>query len=449
MIGGTGSGCGKTTVTCALLQALVNRKMNVLACKCGPDYIDPMFYRRIIGADSCNLDSFFCGRDTLNFLLSRKSDITVIEGVMGFYDGLCGKGSSHEVSLETDTPVIIVIGAKGMSDSLGAVMKGFLTYKEPNNIIGFIFDRLPESQIEKARELCREMNVKYFGRLASDESICIESRHLGLVTPDETENIKGKIHRLGENGENDLLIDEIISAAECSEPKYEISPVPDFKADVRIALSRDEAFCFYYPENVSLLEKLGAEIVPFSPLSDKALPENVQGLILCGGYPELYMKRLSENTSMLESVKLAIETGMPCIAECGGFMYLHERVQDINGGYYKGAGVIKGEAYKTDKLQRFGYITLTAERDNVLCGEGESFPAHEFHKWDSTACGEDYIAQKPYKNISYKCIHGEENIYAGFPHLYFYAYPQMAKNFLAAARRQACIGTDLLKYLSQ
>ncbi len=435
MIGGTGSGCGKTTVTCALLQAFVNRKMNVCAYKCGPDYIDPMFYSRITGNESRNLDSFFCDDDTLNRLLDRESDISVIEGVMGFYDGLCSKGSSHEVSLKTNTPVIIVIGAKGMGESLGAVMKGFLTYRKPNNIIGFIFDRLPEGMISAAEELCRSMNVKYFGRIAEDKEAYIPSRSLGLVTPDEDRDIHEKMKRLGENAERNLLTDDIISAAQCSAPRYEKSIIPKFKTNVRIALSRDEAFCFYYPENIRLLESMGAHIIPFSPLYDKRLPENIGGIILCGGYPELYIKRLSDNTEMLCSIKNALKTDMPCIAECGGFMYLHDGIRDTDGALYSGVGAISAEAYKTDKLRRFGYVRLTAEKDNMLCRKGEGFAAHEFHRWESTDCGGTFTAVKPFKDISYKCVHGGENLYAGFPHLYLCGYPGIAVNFLKACEK--------------
>ena len=179
LIGGTHSGCGKTTVTCAILQALCHRGLSVASFKCGPDYIDPMFHQTIIGTDSYNLDSFFCNDDTLRSLLrenSQSAELSVIEGVMGFYDGANGKGSAYSVSQITDTPSIIVIDCKGMQDSIGAVMQGFLSYQQPNQIAGFLFNRLPESLVPFVKNLCEKLNTRYFGCLPRT-SITIESRH--------------------------------------------------------------------------------------------------------------------------------------------------------------------------------------------------------------------------------------------------------------------------------
>jgi cobyrinic acid a,c-diamide synthase len=430
MIAGTHSGSGKTTVTCAVLQALVNRKMNVTSFKCGPDYIDPMFHSKIIGAKSRNLDSFFCDTNTVNYLLHKNSgDISVIEGVMGFYDGVGKSASSHTLSIDTKTPVILVIDCKGISLSMGAVMKGFLTFEQHNNIVGFIFNRLHESLIETAKNLCSEMNVKYFGRMPYCRDCSVESRHLGLVTANEISDLKEKMNRLGELAEENLLIDELISYAEKAEDT-------DFKevafkavSDVRIAVAYDNAFCFYYEDNLDLLRELGCEIVKFSPLSDSHLPDNISGLIIGGGYPELYADKLSENKSLLSEIREKISGGMPTIAECGGFMYLHKELENADGKSFGGVGVIGGNAYKTSKLQRFGYVCLTAENDNLLCGKGEKTLAHEFHYWDSTACGNGFSARKTSNGFTYECCHSGENIYAGFPHLYFYANPEIAVNF--------------------
>ena len=435
MIAGTGSGCGKTTVTCAVLQALIDRGIRAASFKCGPDYIDPMFHRKVIGADSYNLDSYFCDDNTLIYLLdSGAGEISVIEGVMGFYDGLIGKGSSHEISQITDTPVIIVINARGMSESLGAVIKGFLTYKMPNNIKGFIFNRLAESRVDFAIKLCEELGTEYLGRFPADNDFTIESRHLGLVTAGEIDDLKGKLARLAQAAEKFIRLDRIIELSD-SPPLMFSEPNFGKEHKVRIGLSADEAFCFFYPENGDILKKMGAEIVPFSPLRDERLPENISGLILCGGYPELYGEMLSENASMRESVKNAIDIGLPCIAECGGFMYLHDEFQGMDGKYYRGAGVIKGRAYKTTKLANFGYSELTARDDNLLCKKGECFPVHEFHYFDSTDCGNDFISRKKGKAAEHECVHGNRSLWAGFPHLYFYSKPRIAENFLIACER--------------
>lgn len=433
IIGGTNSGCGKTTVTCAILQALVNRKMKVTSFKCGPDYIDPMFHEKIIGTSAYNLDSFFCNDDTLKYLLcenGRDADNSVIEGVMGFYDGANGRGSAYSVSQITDTPAVIVIDCKGMSDSIGAVMKGFLEYKKPNNILGFIFNRLPQKLAGFAENLCRELGTEYFGFIPVND-FTFESRHLGLIIADEISDIKDKIHHLGELAEKNILLDKLIMMSDKSFPEF-VCPRFEKKLFGRkpvIAVAKDSAFGFIYSDNISVLQKLGCDIVFFSPLNDKAVPENADGLILYGGYPELYAEKLSENTEMLADIRNRINSGMPVIAECGGFMYLHDIMEDNDGREHKMAGVFDGKAYKTSKLRRFGYIKMTAERDNMLCKKGDTFPAHEFHYWDSTLCGEDFTAEKS-DGLSWKCAYANENMYAGFPHLYFYSDIKIAENFV-------------------
>ena len=435
MIAGTGSGCGKTTVVCALLQALVDRKIKTASFKCGPDYIDPMFHRKVIGAESYNLDSFFCDENTLRYLLKKGSrEMSVIEGVMGFYDGLNGRGSSYEVSRITNTPVVIVINARGMSESIGAIIKGFLEYRQPNNIVGFIFNRLAESRVLFVKKLCDELGTEFLGYLPADSEFVVESRHLGLVTADEITDMKMRLEKLAAAAEKYICLHRICELSESPELSY-IPPVFEKNHRVKVALSRDEAFCFFYPENVQILEAMGAEVIPFSPLRDKRLPENIDGIILCGGYPELYADMISGNSAMLTSVKNAVESGIPCIGECGGFMYLHDEFEDIVGVAHKGAGVIHGKAFKTPRLKNFGYSIITAERDNLLCGRGDSFPVHEFHYFDSTCCGNDFTAVKPGKDESRKCVNADMKLWTGFPHLYFYSRPELAENFLAACER--------------
>lgn len=431
IIGGTHSGCGKTTVTCAVLQALCNRGLRVASFKCGPDYIDPMFHKKIIGANAHNLDSFFCDDNTLKFLLtenSRNTDISVIEGVMGFYDGANGRGSAASVSEITDTKAVIVIDCKGQSQSIGAVMKGFLTYRK-NNIIGFIFNRLPEKLVPMVRELCEEQSTQYLGFMPTNK-INVESRHLGLVTADEIDDIKEKIQALADLAEKHILLDRIIEISESEELVFTPPEIKkySFKRPPVIAVARDKAFCFLYADNVRLLKKMGCEIRYFSPLTDSEIPE-ADGLILCGGYPELYAEQLSENKSMLFDVKRKISSGMPTIAECGGFMYLHNELEDKSGKVFTMAGVIDGKVFKTERLQRFGYVTMTAKKKNLLCGKRVSFPAHEFHYWDSTDCGSDFTARKV-DGREWKCVYGNESLYAGFPHLYFYSDIKMAENFV-------------------
>lgn len=439
MIAGTNSGCGKTTVTCAILQALVNRKVNITSFKCGPDYIDPMFHSRIIGAKSRNIDSWFCDSKTINYLLEKNAgEISVIESVMGFYDGVRGKSSSWGIACDTKTPVIMVVDCKGMSSSVGAVMKGFLTFRNPNNICGFVFNRLPETLVPEIKSLCDELGTEYLGRLPFDRSCSFESRHLGLVTADEIEDIKSKLNTLAGYAEKYIDIDRLTELAEITEKPDSLRPViADLcsKNPVRIAVAADSAFCFIYEDNLDVLRETGCETVRFSPLNDSRLPEGISGIILCGGYPELYLDRLSANKEMLAQIKNAIENNMPVIAECGGFMYLHKQIKDESGVMHEMVGAIDGTTYKTEKLQRFGYTFLTAENDNMLCRKGEEIKTHEFHYWDSTSCGNDFTARKASNGEEYRAVHADMHSYMGFPHLYFYSDVKIAENFVIACMK--------------
>lgn len=435
MIAGTHSGCGKTTVTCGLLKVLKETGYKVSAFKCGPDYIDPMFHSKIIKVKSRNLDGFFTDKNTMNYLLyvnSHDSDISVIEGVMGFYDGYGGKASAYDVSNDTGTPVIIVIDCSGMSGSVGAVINGYLNYKKPNNVVGFIFNRMPISLEDDIKKLCSQMGTEYFGYIPKNNDFHIGSRHLGLITADEIKNLNEKLKMLSDQINKTVLIDKIIEIAGKAEiVNYEIPKIPKLNdgKNARIAVAYDRAFCFYYEDNLDLLRKMGGEIIFFSPLEDSKLPDNIDGLILGGGYPELYADKLSENKEMLESVRSAANSKIPIIAECGGYMYLHKSVKFQNGKEYRMAGVIDGITFETSKLQRFGYAELTADRDNLLCKKGEIVRSHEFHYWDSSFCGDCFTARK-LNGKQWKCGYSTENIIAGFPHFYFYNKPSMAESFL-------------------
>lgn len=451
LIAGTNSGCGKTTITCAILQALVNRGLIVSSFKCGPDYIDPMFHSTVIGTKAYNLDAYFCGKETLNFLLQKhavQSDIAVLEGVMGYYDGVRKAASSYQVAVDTGTPVVLVIDCRGMSRSIGAVLKGYLDFCKPSGIAGVIFNRLPHSLTALARAFCEEYGVSYLGYFPTCGQLQIKSRHLGLVTAAEITDLKEKLQKLAAEAEAHLKLDVLLALAQrASRINTAVSELPcqQYASSgnaLRIAVARDQAFCFYYEDNLELLQELGAQLIFFSPLTDAHLPEDIHGLLLCGGYPELYLKRLSENKSMLADIKEKICGGLPTIAECGGFMYLHTYILDTekkeepdlqqkndDAGFMM-TGVIDGEVYKTEHLQRFGYVELTAQTDNLLCRQGETMKAHEFHYWESTSCGADFTAKKASSGLTYPCIHAGKTLYAGFPHLYFYSNPGIAVNFV-------------------
>lgn len=431
ILAGTNSGCGKTTVVCALLQALVNRGLKTGAFKCGPDYIDPMFHSRIIGAKSANLDLHFFSPNTLRYLLAKNGadrDISVIEGVMGYYDGAgltSTKGSTYEVAQVTDSPVVLVVGAKGASLSVLATIQGFLDFCPNHHIKGVILNQCTAmTYTALAAEIEKRFKIKAFGFLPSIPECALESRHLGLVTAAEVKNLKEKMQILAQQAEKSLNIDGLIGLANRAMPvEYQPVILPP-KESVRIAVARDKAFCFYYEDSLEALTEMGAELIPFSPLTDKNLPKNIQGLYLGGGYPELYLEQLGANTEMRQSIRQAMEKGLPCIAECGGFMYLTKSIAGVPM-----VGALEGECFNTGKLTRFGYVTLQAKKDNLLCKAEGQIAAHEFHHWDCTAPGDGFTAKKP-TGKQWDCAVSGPTLYAGYPHFHFYSNPAFAEGFI-------------------
>ncbi len=444
LIAGTGSGCGKTTVTCAILQALKNRGCDLASFKCGPDYIDPMFHAEVIGTPCANLDLFFLDEPGLRRrFLAHAAELNVIEGVMGLYDGLAmdtDDASSAHVARALDAPVALVVNARGMALSLAAVVRGFLELC-PNTIRGVILNNASPMSYPKLRAVVEsECSVRVYGYLPPLPDCALESRHLGLVTAQEVDGLRGKLNALAAQAERSLDLDGLIELMRAAPPlaakRERIEPV----GRARIAVARDRAFCFYYRDNLELLKALGAELVEFSPLRDVALP-NCDGLYIGGGYPELHARELSENRAMLDSIARAVRSGLPTVAECGGFMLLCERI-----GEHPMAGVFPTACENTGRLSRFGYVTLRAESDGLLLRAGEEIRAHEFHYWDADDPGGALTATKP-GGRSWRCGCASATMYAGYPHLYFYSNPNAARRFVAACverrmRREACDRAD-------
>lgn len=443
LLGAAASGSGKTLITCGLLQALKNRKLQVTSFKCGPDYIDPMFHSRVIGTKSRNLDSFFADEDTVRYLLeknARDCEISVIEGVMGYYDGLAGisaKASAYDVAKITKTPAVLIVNAKGMSLSAAAFIKGFVEYQEDSQIRGVILNQVSSMMYPRLKQIIEEeLSIKVYGYVPVVKDCVLESRHLGLVMPEEIVDLQQKLMELAEILEKSVDIDGLLELAEHAEelPVQESPVAYHTGRKIKIALAKDEAFCFFYQDNLELLEEMGAELVPFSPIHDKKLPEHIDGMLFHGGYPELYAKKLSENKEMLAAVCAAVQTGIPYMAECGGFMYLHQEMEDMEGHSWPMAGVIHGKSWRTPRLTRFGYITL---EDGTCFGEHVgAIRAHEFHYFDSDRCGEAYTAKKPLSSRSWKCIHSDGQGMSGFPHMYYYSNLRVPEQFLRACEER-------------
>lgn len=434
------SGSGKTTVTCAVLRALLRRGLRPMACKSGPDYIDPMFHSRVLGAQSCNLDLFFFSRSAARALLARNAesaDVTVLEGAMGYYDGIAmsSDASAWDLACTTDTPAVLVVDGRGRAFSTAAEVHGFRSFRQPSRIAGVVLNRVsPMLYPRLAEVITRETGLPVFGYLPVMEDCVIESRHLGLVTAAEIGDLQEKLDRMARQAEQTMDLDGLLALARSAPALDTEVPAPEpVTGRPGIAVARDKAFCFYYEASLQVLRDLGAELIPFSPLKDKVLPENIQGLYLGGGYPELYAETLSRNETMRSSVYEAVTGGMPTIAECGGFLYLHRTLKDQSGTSWPMAGVLDAEGYPTGKLSRFGYVTLTAEDNSLLFRRGETMPAHEFHYWDSTAPGRDFLARKPQSNQHWQAGVATETLYAGFPHFHFASKPETARRFLEQA----------------
>lgn len=433
MIAGTGSGCGKTMVTLAVLRAMQRRNIPLAAFKCGPDYIDPMFHKAVLGIPSRNLDLFFISEREVRGQIVRsipQNGLGVIEGVMGFYDGVSGTtdtASAAHLARETGTPAILVVRPKGQSLSLAAMLSGFRNFAE-NTLCGVILNGISDTMYPIYRDIVQKSGLKVLGYLPSVPEAEIPDRHLGLVTADELKDLNYRLDLLADAAENRIDIEQILkisrTASQLSDDSEKISPVT--KKPVRIAVAQDKAFCFYYEDNFEVLRNLGAELVEFSPISDSCIPENTDGLYLGGGYPELYITELSNNVKMRNSIKNAIEKGLPTIAECGGFLYLHEHLEGAEM-----VGVVRGNAVLTKKLQPFGYVTLTAQDDNMLSACGGQIRAHEFHYARSENNGHDFVAEKP-NGRKWPCVHTTKSLYAGFPHLFLRANIDFPEKFVRA-----------------
>ena len=460
MIAAPASGSGKTSAACGLMAAFGSRGLKVHSCKCGPDYIDPMFHREVLGVDSENLDLFFSKPEELRECFWRHTagaDLTVVEGVMGYYDGMgldTDHGSSYEVASVLNLPVILIVPCRGAALSLAASVRGMLAFRKESNIRGILLNRVSGMLYPRLKQMLESelkqagYDIPVVGYMPEDEAFRLESRHLGLITPQEIEGLRGQTARAGEILAGTADLDLILQIAEkgaangetAEEDRSETGDKPVFGTGenrVRIGIARDKAFCFYYKDNLELLEKLGCEPVPFSPLSDPRLPDGLSGLIFGGGYPELYGRTLAENKGLLQEIHSLIEDGIPCLAECGGFMYLHEELEDREGQVWKMTGNIKGRTWPVGRLVRFGYVKIMPEEARTEAGylfPGEEIRGHEFHYWDSTDSGSDCLAVKPDGRRSWQCIHMDGNLFAGYPHLYLPSFPAFAERFVRRCR---------------
>ena len=441
------SGSGKTTLASGLLYLLAERGIRSGMLKCGPDYIDTMYAAAVPGVQTGNLDSFFLREEEIREKVKKmqqETEFLLLEGAMGYYDGTCftSRASCYELARVTETPVILVVDCKGMGASLLALIRGFLEQEKPSGIVGVICSRMSEKLYREAAPRIEALSVRSLGYVPDSRELSLSSRYLGLKTPEEPASLLPFLRRAAEIIEQTVDVDGILElagqAADIPKEKAAVSACnPDgirSRERAKIAVSRDEAFCFCYEDNLRAMRAYGIDPVFFSPIRDKRLPEGCQGLYLCGGYPELYAAELEQNKELREEVYRAVTGGMPTVAECGGFLYLQKELQTENGSFSM-AGVLPGSSRKGEGLRNFGYHWMQAGADSLLFRKGERIPVHEFHYYVASDPGDAFWLKKEGREDKHPGGYASGTLYAGFPHLYFEAFPRLLLRW-----KEACHG---------
>ncbi len=446
VIAGTGSGVGKTTLTIGIMAALQKKGYRVQGFKCGPDYIDPSYHTAVTGRPSRNLDSWMLSHEVVKEIFKRGSDgadIAIIEGVMGFLDGKDPKtnaGSTAEISMITKSPVILVVNCASMARSAAAIVKGFQCLAEGANIVGVIANQVGSEGHYKLVKTAieQECNIPVIGYLARETGIEMPERHLGLIPSIERGELDDFFDDLGDLVLETIDMDQLVKLAKVEPIESNASNLFDRKNEkqVKIAVAKDEAFNFYYPENLEILEAYGAEIVYFSPLHGEALPEDADGLYIGGGFPEEFVEELASMNHVNESIRFAINNGLPTFAECGGFMFLSESIETTDGRVYPMVGIIPGKVTMQTKLAALGYREITGIKGNFLLPEGEKAKGHEFHYSVFTSEKEiPYAYETKGMGGIKKEGYMNENVIAGYTHFHFASSPDMVQNWINKCKK--------------
>jgi cobyrinic acid a,c-diamide synthase len=473
LIAGTHSGCGKTTVTLGLMASLKQRGYDVQPFKVGPDFIDPGHHTRITGRPSHNLDGWMLDRKTNLEIFTRMQegvDVLVGEGVMGLFDGFSAtneSGSTAQMAKWLGLPVLLVVDARSMARSVAALVQGYTRFDPDLTFAGILCNRVGSpahaSILQEALEAAG--CPPCLGCLPRQEDLVMPSRHLGLYTAEDLQDSEDVLPGLIQWIEENVALDRLLGTARDrrSEVRGQRSEIREQKSGgivqraegrekeksqilhprVRIALARDRAFCFYYPENLRLLEQAGAELVPFSPLTDTRLPDNVHGLYLGGGYPELHARELAANKDLREEIARYATQGGPVYAECGGFMYCMQSLEDGQGNTHPMLGLFPFQARMDNRLRALGYREVRLLRDTLLGPAGTVIRGHEFHY--------SSIVERPADVPMVYSIQGRKggdatmegyamnNVLASYVHLHFASCPRAAENLVISCRR--CSGS--------
>jgi len=396
VIAGTASGVGKTTVTVGLVRALQARGLRVAVFKCGPDYLDPTYHARAAGATCHNLDGWMMGRAAVAQTFAhttRDADVALIEGVMGLYDGVSptgDEGSTAELARWLGAPVLLVCDASGMARSIAALARGFAAFDPALALAGVVANQVGSRGHLDLLRKATAGQPGVVGGLPKAPELAFPERHLGLRTADRDAVPEALLAAWGARVEQWLDVDQILAIARRAPalPVIEDAPVAAAVARrCRIGLALDEAFHFYYDDNLRRLEQLGAELVRFSPVHDVRIPD-VDGLYLGGGYPEVHAAALAANQTMRADVAAFAAAGRPIYAECGGLMYLARQIETLDGQRHAMAGVIPGEVAMRDRLVALGYVEVETQAPTSLGGPGLRFRGHQFRYSELTLTGE-------------------------------------------------------------
>lgn len=439
LIAATQSGSGKTTITCGILELLRRRGIKTQAYKVGPDYIDPTYLSIASGAPVHNLDTWLLDENKMADIFAKSAnaaDLSVVEGVMGLYDG--GRGgisSTAAISKLLSLPVILVIDVKSMGESAAAIAMGFRDYDKNVLLKGVIINRVgSENHRQMICEAMEKIGIPVLGIIHRDAAIAIKERHLGLLPAQENEN-SDHIKIIADTIEKGIDLNAILALAQTAEPlTTKETNAPTAEKQVKIAVAKDEAFSFYYPESLTELERAGAELTFFSPLHDSAIPQ-ADGLIFGGGFPEIFAKQLADNHSMKKSIKNAALEGTPIYAECGGFMYLTQSITDFEGTEHQMAGVIPAKCAMNDRLRTVGYVEAEALCDTIICPAGTTIKGHEFHFSSADANEKEnwpcaFTFCKKRTGEKYRAGYANGSVLGSYLHLHFAGDSSLAQNFV-------------------
>lgn len=452
MIAGTKSGVGKTTVSMGLMAAL-SKRMTVQPYKVGPDYIDPAFHSYITGRGCRNLDSYMLSEEMIQYFYEKNmagADMSLVEGVMGLFDGAevgSDIGTSASIAKMLGLPVILVVDGSKVATSLAATVKGFDLFDPDLRMAGVIINNVGSKvhyDILK-RGIDYHTEVKVCGYLLKNSALSLPERHLGLVPAGELDELNDVFDQLAQQIEATVDIEAIIELSHTGKQARQEAikrPIewPQLRSTghkIRIAIAKDQAFNFYYQDALDLMaEEYGVEWLPFSPIEDERLPEDIHGLYLGGGFPEMFALELSSNKTLIQSLHEHLEAGLPYVAECGGLMYLCEDLIDLEGVKHPMAGWLKGMTQMERRLQRFGYAQLTLKADCLFGSKGDSIKVHEFHRSSANVEAKALYDLKKirYGEVikSWECGFTKGNGIAAYAHMHFASNPEFARNFAQA-----------------